>query len=212
MSSRSAAALLLAALSACATAAPPAAPPAAAQVSTPAVPAPPADTSTARASPADVRFIQGMIGHHAQALRMTALVPNRSARDDVKLLAERIEASQLSEIAAMTQWLRARGLQPAADDGHPHVHGPGGHPAAMPGMLTDQELAALAAVRGAAFDRLFLEYMIRHHEGALTMVADLLATNGAGQDPQIFRLAADVDADQRAEIARMRAMQGAPAR
>ena len=170
------------------------------------------DTGRTGYSPADVRFMQGMIAHHGQALRMTALVPVRSGREDVKLLAERIEASQLTEIAQMTQWLRARGVQPAASDGHAHVHGPGGATSTMPGMLTDQELAALAAAHGADFDRLFLEYMIRHHEGAVTMVAGLFATNGAGQEPEIFRLASDVDADQRAEIARMRAMQGASAR
>jgi len=191
-SSRSAAVLLVAAICACATAAS-------------------AQTAVGY-SPADVRFMQGMIGHHAQALRMTALVPSRSARADVKLLAERIEASQLSEIALMTQWLRVRGQEVAAADGHQHVHGPGGGEARMPGMLTDQELAALAAARGADFDRLFLESMIRHHQGALTMVAGLFATNGAGQEPELFRLASDVDADQRAEIARMQAMLGAPAR
>jgi uncharacterized protein (DUF305 family) len=80
----------------------------------------------------------------------------------------------------------------------------------MPGMLTAAELARLAAATGAGFDRLFLEYMIRHHEGALAMVAELLATPGAGQEVEIFRLVSDVDADQRAEIRRMRAMQDAP--
>jgi uncharacterized protein (DUF305 family) len=155
--------------------------------------------------------MQGMIGHHAQALRMTALVPGRSARADVRLLAERIEASQVSEIAQMRQWLRTRGIDTTAMGGHQHQHvGGADDHGMMPGMLTEPELAALAAASGAEFDRLFLEYMIRHHEGAVTMVATLFFTNGAGQDPEVFRLASDVDADQRAEIARMRAMQSAP--
>jgi uncharacterized protein (DUF305 family) len=218
-STRTVAALLVAAVSACATAAP-AAPRAtavqpvpAAEPSRAAASAVPADTGRPRWSPADVRFMQGMIGHHAQALTMTALVPARSARADVRLLAERIEASQLTEISQMRQWLQTRGLSAAAPaaDGHQHQHGPGGDHAAMPGMLSERELASLAAASGAEFDRLFLEYMIRHHEGALAMVATLLATNGAGQEPEIFRLATDVDADQRAEVARMRAMQAAPA-
>jgi uncharacterized protein (DUF305 family) len=191
-----AAALLAAGLSACATA------PAAAQ----------AGTGSPRWSPADIAFMQGMIGHHAQALRMTALVPGRSARADVRLLAERIEAGQRSEIAQMRQWLRTRGLDTAAMAGqhqHQHAGGADDH-GMMPGMLTEPQFEALAAATGAGFDRLFLESMIRHHEGAVTMVATLFFTNGAGQEPEVFRLASDVDADQRAEIARMRAMLGAP--
>jgi uncharacterized protein (DUF305 family) len=193
---RWAAALLVAGLFACATA------PAAAQ----------AGTGSARWSPADIAFMQGMIGHHAQALRMTALVPARSARADVRLLAERIDAGQRSEIAQMRQWLRTRGLDTAAMAGqhqHQHAGGADDH-GMMPGMLTEPELEALAAATGAEFDRLFLESMIRHHEGAVTMVATLFFTNGAGQEPEVFRLASDVDADQRAEIARMRTMLGAP--
>jgi uncharacterized protein (DUF305 family) len=81
----------------------------------------------------------------------------------------------------------------------------------MPGMLTDAELARLAAARGAEFDRLFLESMIRHHEGALVMVADYFKTPGAGQESEAYRLASDVDADQRAEIRRMRSLLPAPA-
>ena len=76
----------------------------------------------------------------------------------------------------------------------------------MPGMLTPEEMARLAAAKGEAFDRLFLEFMIKHHEGALTMVKDLFATPGAGQESEIFAFASDVDADQRMEIERMGAM------
>jgi uncharacterized protein (DUF305 family) len=168
-----------------------------------------ADTGRTGYSAADVAFMQGMIGHHAQALTMTALVPTRGGRDDIRLLAERIRASQVSEIAQMRQWLLARGeAAPAADEPHPMAGMHGADHARMPGMATEEEMARLAAASGAEFDRLFLELMIRHHEGALTMVADLFATNGAGQEPELFRLASDVDADQRAEIARMRRLLG----
>ena len=185
--------LAAAALAGCATAAPP----------TAARPEPTAFAAdTARAyTEADVRFVQGMIGHHAQALVMTSLVPQRTARRELHLLAERIEVSQRDEIATMERWLSARGeAVPAAHAGH--QHGP------MPGMLTPEELARLAAASGAEFDRLFLQFMIRHHEGALVMVRELLQSPGAGQESQLFQFASDVDADQRAEIARMQALLG----
>jgi uncharacterized protein (DUF305 family) len=149
---------------------------------------------------ADVRFLQMMIPHHAQAMEMTALVPSRSTRQDVRATAQRIEVSQQDEIAAMQAWLRARGHTAQAG------HAPGDHHAHMAGMLTPQEMARLRAATGAEFDRLFLEYMIRHHEGALVMVAELFATQGAGQDPELFQIASEVDSDQRMEIARMGAM------
>jgi len=191
--------------------------------------APRADTAAATSTApgpaaADVRFMRGMMAHHAQALAMTALVPTRSTRADVRLLAERIEVSQRDEIAIMRSWLADRGVAVPAGAGSAHAghhareHGAAGHDAhadgaghaMMPGMLTDAELARLAQARGAEFDRLFLTFMIRHHEGALVMVADFFATPGAGQEPQLFGFASDVDADQRAEIRRMRALLAAP--
>lgn len=144
----------------------------------------------------DVRFVHGMIPHHAQALALTGLVPDRTGTEAMRRLAGRIEVSQKDEIAIMERWLERRGL--AVPEGH--HHGP-----LMPGMLTDEELARLAAATGEAFDRLFLELMIRHHEGALVMVADLFSSGG-GQEAEIFQFASHVDADQRAEIARMREM------
>ena len=163
---------------------------------------------------ADVRFVQRMIAHHAQALAMTALVPSRTGRPDVRLLAERIEISQRSEIALMQDWLRRRGEpvpDPVAHDApHDAHHGGSADSALMPGMLTPLEMERLAAAEGADFERLFLELMIRHHEGALTMVAEPFPAPGAGEEPEIFNLASDVDADQRAEIRRLRAMQDPP--
>ena len=147
-------------------------------------------------SEADVRFLQGMIAHHAQALVMTELVPARTENESLRRLAGRIEVSQKDEIALMDGWLERRGE--TGPEGHHHAP-------LMPGMLTEEELARLAAATGDEFDPLFLEFMIRHHEGALVMVADLFASGG-GEEAEIFQLASHVDADQRAEVARMRDM------
>jgi uncharacterized protein (DUF305 family) len=163
------------------------------------------DLSRVRFTPADVRFMQGMIGHHAQALEMAALLPERTSRDDMRLLAKRIELSQADEIAMMRHWLEARGQE--VPDPHAHHSGAGASGGAMmPGMLTSEEMSQLAAAKGDAFDRLFLELMIKHHEGALTMVKELYARPGAGQESEIYAFASDVDADQRMEIERMRGM------
>lgn len=152
---------------------------------------------------ADVHFIQGMIAHHQQALAMTALVAERTRSGDIHLLAERIEVSQQDEIELMGRWLAAYGQGAAATGSHDHA---AGHSGPMPGMLSEAEMARLAASSGLAFDRLFLESMIRHHQGALTMVGDLLAAPGAGQQVDIFRIASEVDSDQRIEIQRMERM------
>jgi uncharacterized protein (DUF305 family) len=160
-----------------------------------------AGASKVAATAADVRFMQGMIRHHTQALEMTALLPSRTAREDMRLLARRIELSQADEINLMQRWLDLRGS--AAPGGHPHDgHGPG----LMPGMLTPEEMEHLATARGGEFDRLFLELMIRHHDGALVMVEDLFTTDDAGQEAEVFAFATDVEADQRIEIDRMSAM------
>ena len=159
-----------------------------------------ADVSKVPFTPADVRFMQGMIGHHAQALDMTALVATRSSSDAIRKLAQRIELSQADEIKMMQEWLTGRGQK--VPDQHAH-HAPGA--TLMPGMLTAEEMARLAQAKGPEFDRLFLEFMIKHHEGALTMVQDLFAQPGAGQESDVFAFASDVDADQRMEIDRMRA-------
>jgi len=158
------------------------------------------DLSKVQATEADVKFMQGMIGHHAQALEMVELLKTRTANEGMKKLALRIEVSQEDEIKMMQDWLQRRG-QPLPD---PHAHHKGGM--LMPGMLTADEMARLAAAKGVEFDRLFLEGMIKHHGGALTMVQELFASPGAGQESDIFAFASDVDADQRMEIERMGAM------
>jgi uncharacterized protein (DUF305 family) len=160
-----------------------------------------ADIAGSAHTEADVRFMQGMIHHHAQALDMTALVPDRTEREDLRLLAQRIELSQQDEIGMMQRWLELRGEE--APTAHDH-HGAGAP--MMPGMLTAEEMERLAAADGPAFERLFLESMIRHHQGALVMVDELYATPGAGQETNVAAFTAEVVADQGAEIARMNAM------
>ena len=158
------------------------------------------DLSGIQHTPADVAFMQGMIGHHAQALEMTALLYERSTWQDIRMLAQRIDISQADEINMMQDWLVVR------DEGmaEHHAHGT----MLMPGMLTPDQMAELAAATESDFDRLFLEYMIMHHQGAVIMVEELFASPGAAQEAQIFNFASDVIADQSMEITRMRRMRG----
>lgn len=160
-----------------------------------------ADLTQVQYTGADIKFMQGMIGHHAQALEMVALLQTRSASGDMKKMAQRIQISQEDEIKMMQHWLRQRGQQVPTGREH-HMHGA----MLMPGMLTEDEMKRLASEKGRTFDKLFLESMIRHHQGALAMVRELLATPGAAQESDIFAFASDVEADQSAEIARMSAM------
>jgi len=158
---------------------------------------------------ADVRFMQGMISHHAQALALTALVEERTTRTDVRLLARRIELSQIDEIELMRSWLEERG-EVAPEVSLDHMsHLTGHEDAFMPGMLTHDDMDRLAASSGPDFEALFIEYMIRHHEGALRMVHDLFSTPGAALGDDINQFALHVEADQAIEIRRMRAMPSA---
>jgi uncharacterized protein (DUF305 family) len=159
-------------------------------------------------SVADVKFMSGMIPHHAQAVLIGGWAAARATRPDVRILAERIVVGQKDEIALMQEWLEIRGEKaPAADATHMKMmHDGVEHDMLMPGMLTDAELAKLKAAEGAEFDKLFLTYMIKHHEGAITMVDELFASYGAAQDETVFRFASDVYADQTTEIDRMQKM------
>ena len=148
------------------------------------------------ASEEDVAFVQGMVPHHEQALQMTSLVPDRAANERIVLFAERMDISQKDEIRLMQDWLVARG-DIFGDEDHHHSG------ELMPGMLTEEEMAALRAAEGEEFDQLFLEGMIGHHLGAIQMVEDLLGSDGGGSDPEIFQLAQHIDSDQRIEIDRM---------
>lgn len=147
---------------------------------------------------ADVAFMQGMIAHHAQAIHMSRMAPSHGASPRLARLAHKIDLSQAGEIALMQGWLRANG-QVAPDTSSWRTM-------MMDGMLTTEQLAQLDAARGPAFDRLFLEGMIYHHEGALTMVEDLYASPRAAQDVDVSVLANDIVTTQRAEIGLMRRM------
>lgn len=167
---------------------------------------------------ADVEFIAGMIHHHAQALVMSRMAPTHEASPEFRTLAARIINGQKDEIALMQQWLRDRGEPvPEVDDAgrttlpahghhHPDDGAAGSHDVHMAGMLTPAQLERLDAARGAEWDRLFLTYMIQHHQGALTMVEELFATHGAAQGDAIFKIASDIGADQASEIDRMQRM------
>lgn len=152
--------------------------------------------------------MSGMIPHHAQAVLIAGWAPNHGASQAVRVLCERIVVAQRDEIALMQSWLRDRSerVPPANATHHKMTMGGIEHDMLMPGMLNEEELKQLDAARGTEFDRLFLTFMIRHHEGAIEMVDQLFATNGAGQDEVVFRLATDVYADQTTEITRMEQM------
>lgn len=157
------------------------------------------DSALTRFTEADAGFMSAMIGHHAQALVMADLVPTRSASQEVRRLAERIITAQESEIGLMRQWLEERGRH--VDSGHDAAHAGG-----SPGMLTPEQMTELAGASGRSFERLFLTFMIQHHEGAVRMVDDLFATPGAARDASTFRIASGIQVDQRSEIGRMRSM------
>ena len=159
------------------------------------------DAPAAQPTEADVAFVQNMIPHHQQALVMTAMVADGTGSRDVQLLAERMDVSQRDEIGQLEAWLVSHGHEASAGHGH---HG-ANHAELMPGMLTDADLSRLESARGRTFERLFLQFMIRHHEGALVMVNELLA-QGGGQESSVFQLASHIDSDQRVEIARMKSM------
>jgi uncharacterized protein (DUF305 family) len=157
---------------------------------------------------ADIDFMSHMIAHHAQAIEMASMAPSHGAGASVQRLASRIINAQRDEIRTMQTWLRVRNQPvPEAKPG-PMTMTMGGttHEMLMPGMLTQEQMRALDAARGKEFDRLFLTGMIQHHRGAVEMVTTLFNTYGAAQDQLVFKLASDVQVDQRTEIARMERM------
>ena len=167
-----------------------------------------ADSALTGYHPADVHFMTGMIGHHAQALVMAGFAPHNGASPSIQILCARIINAQQDEIDVMQAWLRDRGLEVPEihiEGDRLMVHGPE-HAMHMPGMLTQQELTELGRAQGTDFDRLFLAYMIKHHNGAVHMVNELFATDGAAQGDLVFKLASDIQADQGSEIARMELM------
>jgi uncharacterized protein (DUF305 family) len=166
---------------------------------------PPSGVEQPAPNAADVHFMSGMIPHHAQAVLIAGWAASHGARSDVRILCERIVVGQRDEIALMQMWLSDRGLPvPDAKATHHRMVMNGmEHDMLMPGMLTDEELAALDKARGPEWDRLFLTAMIKHHEGAIAMVDELFASYGAAQGETVFKFASDVYADQTIEIDRM---------
>ncbi|MGH3761939.1 DUF305 domain-containing protein [Actinophytocola sp.] len=148
---------------------------------------------------ADVAFVRDMIVHHGQAVEMADLAPNRAPRDDVAGLADRIADTQRSEIDMLNRWLELHGHEKVDPAGHGDAH------AGMPGMATPQQMRALREARGARFDTLFLQLMVTHHEGALTMVEDVRTS---GVNVRVQEIADDVAVTQSDEIHRMRGMLG----
>jgi uncharacterized protein (DUF305 family) len=158
-------------------------------------------------SSADVKFMQGMILHHAQAVAMTAMIPSHTANRNLRSLGARISSSQSDEIKFMKRWLAARGeTVPKVMPNTPGMNMSDGPAELMPGMLTPEQMEALRSAKDDDFDQLFLRGMIQHHNGALTMVKDLFDSAGAGQDAELFNFATDADNTQRAEIQIMRTM------
>jgi uncharacterized protein (DUF305 family) len=172
-----------------------------------------AEAAPRKPSDADVKFMQGMIMHHSQAVEMTELLKTRSKDKEVQALGKRISISQTDEMRFMREWLTERGealslpgsMDMSGMDMSKMDHMDMAMPM-MPGMLTAAQMKALAAATGPEFDHLFLTGMIQHHSGALTMVKDLFKEPGAGQDPRLFDFASDVDNTQQAEIDIMRHM------
>ncbi len=158
---------------------------------------------------ADVKFMQGMIHHHNQALLMAAMIPTHTKTRQLAELGRKIQISQAGDIEAMREWLTARhqDLPMIMADGSAMMGQAGMAP--MPGMLTPEQMKALDAARDARFDELFLTGMIQHHKGALTMVAELRAAGG-GMEPNIGAFTNAVDNDQRMEIVRMYGLLGRP--
>lgn len=157
---------------------------------------------------ADIHFMSGMIGHHAQAIQMASWAPTHGASPSVRTLCERIINAQRDEIATMQQWLRDR-QQPvpeASPMGMKMVMDGVAHTMLMPGMLSEEQMKQLDAARGKEFDKLFLTDMIQHHKGAVQMVKELFDSYGAAQDDLVFKFASDVNVDQTTEIARMQRM------
>jgi uncharacterized protein (DUF305 family) len=150
----------------------------------------------------DVKFLQDMIPHHQQAVEMAALVRERTNTPEIVDVAGRITASQEDEIKFMQDWLIDRGqATPARSDYH------GMHTAHhMAGMASPEDMAKLATLTSTDFDRLFLKLMITHHDGALTMVDELLDQPGAAYDPVLYEFTNDVTNDQESEIERMHAL------
>ncbi|HEV8446196.1 MAG TPA: DUF305 domain-containing protein [Gemmatimonadaceae bacterium] len=167
-----------------------------------------ADSARLPYTTADVQFMTGMISHHAQAIVMAKMAPTHGASSAVQTLCGRIINAQNDEITLMQNWLRDRNRPVPEAKPVPMKMMMNGQEMVMlmPGMLSDDQMKALDAARGVAFDTLFLRGMIQHHGGAITMVQQLFGTPGAAQDESVFKFANNVNVDQNTEIHRMQQM------
>jgi uncharacterized protein (DUF305 family) len=157
---------------------------------------------------ADIEFMSGMIGHHAQAVKMAGWAESHGASKSLQIFCGRVAMAQTAEIGLMSAWLKDRNQPVPEPDARGMKMKMNGQDMfmMMPGMLTEDQMKQLDAARGVEFDRLFLTFMIQHHRGAITMVDTLFNTPGAGQDEIVFKFANDVQADQSTEIDRMQQM------
>lgn len=165
-----------------------------------------ADSARKPYTEADIHFMSAMIAHHAQAIDIARWAPTHDASRPLQILSERVINAQKDEIALMQQWLRERRLPVPEANATMTMGGAGHRHHEMPGMLTPAQLEQLDQARGKEFDRLFLTFMIQHHQGAVTMVKELASSPGAGHDDTVFKLASDISADQTSEIDRMQQM------
>jgi uncharacterized protein (DUF305 family) len=154
-------------------------------------------SSSATFNDADVTFAQNMIAHHQQAVEMADLAATRAANAQAKTLATQIKAAQQPEIDKMTAWLTAWGKPTVPAGGH------GGH--SMPGMMSTQDMDKLKAASGAAFDKQFAQMMIDHHTGAIEMAREVQKN---GSNPEVKKLAADIEKTQQAEIETLKQLLG----
>jgi uncharacterized protein (DUF305 family) len=158
---------------------------------------------------ADIAFAEMMIVHHHQAIAMADLAADRAASEAVKSLAEQIRAAQGPEIETMTGLLHAwdaevlEGVSPGGTGGTGGTGGPGrmGGMHGMPGAMAPEQMDQLMGAQGAGFDRMFLEMMTSHHNGAVEMAR---TEQAQGQNPQALELAETIEKDQTAEVERMR--------
>ena len=159
-------------------------------------------SSTDPHNSADVVFAQMMVVHHQGAVAMSDLAATRAGSPAVKTLAAQIKAAQAPEIAQMQSWLAAWNSAPASSSGMGMAMG-----SAMPGMMSAAQMSVLTAASGAAFDKLFLQLMIVHHQGALAMAK---TEQASGQNPAAEALATSITTSQTAQISQMQTMLAGP--
>jgi uncharacterized protein (DUF305 family) len=152
---------------------------------------------------ADITFVTGMIPHHAQAVEMATMALSQASSAQVKTLATAIKGEQDPEINTMSGWLTGWGQKVPAGSSMAGMGGMGGSHASMNGMMSGSEMQQLGQASGAAFDRLWVQMMTKHHQGAVEMAKSELSM---GQNAEAKALAMNIVKAQTAEIATMTAL------